>query len=286
MASPTRDSFIDHHDYSSTITNQQQQGQGGQGRDGGDVGSPTINNPVIGFGSSSSPDPTQPNHESQTPTSTEVEPSQTPPVLLSPTPPFTSSPGGGNVCAISTSHVIYNDLLPPPPFIPPAASSFVGSSGRKREWPRDEYPSGDGESTPRKLLRSGDHEKPPIRCVVCGREFTRDKAYFGHLRKHPDRQWRGAYPPMEVGKLGPTLLELANQTIARLNVRSGPSSTNTSYSSSRGSLGINLNNPPPPPSTSAADDGAPLPFDLNKLPPPEINDDEEEDPDNGHQPAQ
>ncbi|KAL5569089.1 hypothetical protein UlMin_025664 [Ulmus minor] len=32
-------------------------------------------------------------------------------------------------------------------------------------------------------------------CRVCGREFGSWKALFGHMRSHPERQWRGAFPP-------------------------------------------------------------------------------------------
>ncbi|XP_038723238.1 uncharacterized protein LOC120015087 [Tripterygium wilfordii] len=264
MSSPTKDkdSSID-----------QQQGQGHDHEDEDDV----INNPIIGIGSSiSSPDPTHANETTQTPTNTtEIQPSQTPP--LSPTPPLiTSSAGVSDISQINT-HLL-------PSLTPPAATSVAGSSRRKRGRPSKESSSGgDGESSssmPHKLL-SGDHsssgtEQPPIKCVVCGREFSSNKAYFGHLRKHPDRQWRGAYPPpvpAQVKKLGPTLLELANQTVARMSGTSGP----TSYysSSSRGSLDINLNNPPPPPRRD--DDGA-LPFDLN-MPPPLENEEQVEDPD-------
>ncbi len=32
-------------------------------------------------------------------------------------------------------------------------------------------------------------------CVVCGKQFGSWKAVFGHMRSHPERQWRGVFPP-------------------------------------------------------------------------------------------
>ena len=32
-------------------------------------------------------------------------------------------------------------------------------------------------------------------CSICRRDFGSWKALFGHMRSHPDRQWRGCFPP-------------------------------------------------------------------------------------------
>ncbi|KAL1208871.1 Zinc finger protein ZAT2 [Cardamine amara subsp. amara] len=34
-----------------------------------------------------------------------------------------------------------------------------------------------------------------IRCCLCGKEFQTLPSLFGHMRRHPDRSWRGVRPP-------------------------------------------------------------------------------------------
>ncbi|KAM7251188.1 hypothetical protein ACFE04_023071 [Oxalis oulophora] len=42
----------------------------------------------------------------------------------------------------------------------------------------------------------------PITCFVCnnGRRFATIKGLYGHMRSHPEREWRGINPPEEIGK--------------------------------------------------------------------------------------
>ena len=32
-------------------------------------------------------------------------------------------------------------------------------------------------------------------CIVCGKHFCKKKSLGGHMNRHPDRPWRGIYPP-------------------------------------------------------------------------------------------
>ncbi|XP_071902778.1 uncharacterized protein [Coffea arabica] len=38
-------------------------------------------------------------------------------------------------------------------------------------------------------------------CAICGKDFPSRKSLFGHMRCHPDREWRGMEPPKEQGKI-------------------------------------------------------------------------------------
>ncbi|XP_027172153.1 uncharacterized protein LOC113771788 [Coffea eugenioides] len=38
-------------------------------------------------------------------------------------------------------------------------------------------------------------------CSICGKDFPSRKSLFGHMRCHPDREWRGMEPPKEQGKI-------------------------------------------------------------------------------------
>ncbi|OIT01874.1 PREDICTED: uncharacterized protein LOC109227700 [Nicotiana attenuata] len=43
--------------------------------------------------------------------------------------------------------------------------------------------------------KMGRNQRPPITCSICGKKFASKKSLFGHMRCHPDRDWRGIHPP-------------------------------------------------------------------------------------------
>ncbi|PKA47813.1 Zinc finger protein ZAT3 [Apostasia shenzhenica] len=85
-----------------------------------------------------------------------------------------------------------------PPKPPPSASSGAGGQRGKRPLvlPNSSSSSTDDD-------RNGNNTggpsaapaAPPLpACYVCGRQFPTQKALFGHMRCHPEREWRGVRP--------------------------------------------------------------------------------------------
>ncbi|EEF40694.1 sal-like protein 3 [Ricinus communis] len=161
----------------------------------------------------------------------------------------------------------------------PKKKKALPSSGKK-----------DGESNPgvekkRKKAEMDAPKSDPI-CSLCGKRFGSWKGVFGHLRAHPERDWRGAFPPpkgeaaswspiktggpddnqaMQVELLAPTLLGLARETLSKMrqeSTRVGNIDLNKEPESSSSP------SPPPPPQG-----GASAGLDLNKSPPPESDQD-------------
>ena len=103
-------------------------------------------------------------------------------------------------------------------------------------------------------------------CSVCRRDFGSWKALFGHMRSHPERQWRGCFPPPAMQQ--PTQ---GDQGPRAQGVRS------SSEGSQMALLNIDLNQPQEGETTSASSASnkveASGTFDLNM--PPASDDDQD-----------
>ncbi|KAJ6995665.1 hypothetical protein NC653_012498 [Populus alba x Populus x berolinensis] len=90
-------------------------------------------------------------------------------------------------------------------------------------------------------------------CSTCGRTFASWKAVFGHMRAHPDRGWRGAFP-------------LRNDTLNQMKQDRG----HEAAGSSTNRRNFDLNTEPPRESESNSGSSSPPSsgnrFDLNKPP--------------------
>ncbi|MCE2055314.1 hypothetical protein HAX54_042388 [Datura stramonium] len=87
--------------------------------------------------------------------------------------------------------------------VPAANEEFISGKKRKKlnqpiAWYKKrkvEKQEEEKETQEVDILKKDIYNEPPIICSVCGKNFPSMKSLFGHMRCHPDRDWRGIQPP-------------------------------------------------------------------------------------------
>lgn len=153
---------------------------------------------------------------------------------------------------------------PPPSSSQSTQADMSQPSSSRRRRSREEK---DGEKMNKRRETVFDAPEVPRPCAVCGKQFFSYKALFGHMRSHPGREWRGAFPPPVSS---PPREERLVETLLRIGKDILRSTTATHdqqdavAEGTRRRLDIDLNREPPPPSPSRDEVDTNRLFDLNK----------------------
>ncbi|XP_022977283.1 uncharacterized protein LOC111477651 [Cucurbita maxima] len=183
------------------------------------------------------------------------------------TPPMTLTDTLDNV-VVSSSFPI-----PPTTTFDLAPSSSPETYGRKRGR-AEQHVGGSSSGSGHKGKKKGELIDPPStdpKCATCGKAFGSWKAVFGHLRSHPERDYRGAFPPPKVWE--EMLQQEARQGSSGTTIGCSVGGEMGMSSSSGRGIRIDLNDP-----DEQGARGGGFPFDLN-MPAPEKEEEEEEEDD-------
>ncbi|OAY67442.1 Zinc finger protein ZAT3 [Ananas comosus] len=75
------------------------------------------------------------------------------------------------------------------------AAAAVGNEDDENEEGEEAAPPKQQQQQQQQQRRRRRIPEGPLQCPVCGRTFKSAKALHGHMRCHPERNWRGVTPP-------------------------------------------------------------------------------------------